>query len=70
MLPPRLNEVKERIESKSAGLRSQKERELLEELNALDALLGRTNDRTFSEATKRHTQITSGPGGTCSCCGR
>ena len=71
MLTQRLQQVKDRIESKSTYQRTEEEEELLAELMALDELLGRKNlSRDLRESIKGRTQITSGPGGSCPCCGK
>ena len=71
MLSRRLQQVKDTLESKLSSTRSAKESELLVELTTLDQLLKRQNlSRTFTESIKSSTQITSGPGGNCPCCGR
>jgi hypothetical protein len=70
MLSPRLQEVKEKIEAKSSYARTEKEKELLSELEILEKLI--TNKSISLDSTgleERHTQITSGPGG-CPCCGK
>lgn len=70
MLPRRLQEVRNQIESKAASGRTREESELLEELFVLNQLLEKQNlARTLREAVNESTQITSGPGGRCPCCG-
>ena len=68
MLLPRLQEIKDKIEQKKSHLRSEKEKELLAELKELDKL--NIGMESISESVKSHTQITSGPGGLCPCCGK
>ena len=69
MLSPRLQEVKEKIEAKSSYARTDKEKELLKELEMLDQfLLKKSESVEFRESVKANV-ITSGPGG-CPCCGK
>ena len=70
MLPPRLKHIKERIDAKSSSSSSEGERQLLRELNDLDGFLDTSEGRMFRESARKYTQITSGPGGSCECCGR
>lgn len=73
MLTPRLQEISNKIESKQIALRTDKEKELLSELQTLDKfLIKKSESQQFSESVameKLSTRITSGPGG-CPCCGR
>lgn len=73
MLTPRLQEILNKIEAKSIGLRTEKEKELLSELQTLDKfLINKSESTQFSESVameKLSSRITSGPGG-CPCCGR
>jgi hypothetical protein len=63
MLPPRLKGIKEQLESRSSH--SKEERELLNELNALDS------SRVISEELRKSIpQIVAGPSSKCPCCGR
>jgi hypothetical protein len=66
MLPPRLKEVKERLEAKSFAARKAAEDELLAELTALDRS---TEFRELIETT-RMIKMTSGPSSVCPCCGK
>lgn len=61
MLPPRMREIKSRLEEKS--LRSNAEEELLDELRLID------NRIEKSDITHAEKQF-SGPSGRCPCCGR
>ncbi len=75
MLSPRLQEVKEKIEAKSSYLQTDKEKELLKELEILDQFLMKKSESVeFRESialdSARSSRITSGPGGGCSCCGK
>lgn len=66
MLPPRLQQVKSKIEAKSQNLRSQGEKELLIELEALDQ--SAVVQKVITESLAKYV---SGPtGGRCPCCGR
>lgn len=72
MLSPRLQEVKEKIEAKSSYLRTDKEKELLKELETLDMFLAKKSESVeFAQESLRDKVglITSGPGGKCACCG-
>lgn len=67
MLPPRLNEIKQRLETKPATQRKISENELLAELRALD------NSPELRDALIKRSDVmkmTSGPSSVCSCCGR
>jgi len=69
MLSTRLQEVKDKIEAKQSWLRTDKEKELLKELEILDQFLIKKSVSTeFKESVKANV-ITSGPGG-CPCCGK
>lgn len=71
MLSPKLQEIKEQIEEKLSYLRSDGEKELLSELEVLEQYLSKKYELSeFRESVKSHTQITSGPGGSCPCCGK
>jgi hypothetical protein len=72
MLSPRLQEVKEKIEAKSSSTRTNKEKELLKELEILDQFLTKKSvTHEFRESVSAKADlITSGPGGGCSCCGK
>lgn len=71
MLSPKLQEIKGKIESKASYLRSEKEKQLLQELNDLENFLASKSETAeFQESVRKNTQITSGPGGGCPCCGR
>lgn len=71
MLSPKLQEIKDKIEAKSSYLRTDSEKELLSELEVLENHLSRKYElHEFRESVKSHTQITSGPGGSCPCCGK
>ena len=72
MLPPKLQQVKNQIEAKSLYLRTDSEKALLLELNVLDDLIGgKSKSSEFGEALESRIQkITSGPGGSCPCCGK
>ena len=71
MLSPKLQEIKEQIEAKSSYLKTDGEKELLKELEVLEQHLIKKHDLSeFRESVKSHTQITSGPGGLCPCCGK
>ena len=66
MLPPRLQEIKDRIEAKSASRRNSAEDELLNELVALD----RSEEVRRLVRESRFFKVTSGPAGVCACCGK
>jgi DNA repair exonuclease SbcCD ATPase subunit len=71
MLPRKLEEIRNRIAKKDSFRRTDQEKELLGELSAVDEILERRDVSTeFRESVRKHTQITSGPGGSCPCCGR
>jgi DNA repair exonuclease SbcCD ATPase subunit len=71
MLTPKLQEIKEKIEAKTSYLRSEKEKQLLQELLDLDNFLhAKSESVEFRESVTKNAQITSGPGGACPCCGR
>lgn len=71
MLSTRLQEIKDRIETKRYALRSAKEDELLQELNFLEEFLQEHRKLLeFRESVRAKVQITSGPSGSCPCCGR
>lgn len=67
MLPPRLKEIKEKLEAKPYAERKSGEDELLAELKALDQ-----SPELRDVLTERRDimKMTSGPSGFCSCCGR
>lgn len=67
MLPPMLAEIKENLAAKPFAKRTNREDELLAELQELDRLL---TDSTLRKSSKfSESRIVSGPSGTCSCCG-
>ncbi len=69
MLPPLLNNIKVRLESKPTSQLSSEERQLLEELRFLDKRP--EMPRIIQEGERdRVLKIVSGPGGPCPCCGR
>jgi hypothetical protein len=69
-LLPRLQEVSEQIEAKSSYLRTDKEIELLKELEILDQFLAKKSlNLEFSELVNANEMVVSGPDGYCSCCG-
>lgn len=71
MLSPKLQEIKDKIEAKSSYMRTDSEKDLLLELELLERHLTKKYELTeFRESVKSHTQITSGPGGSCPCCGK
>ena len=71
MLSPKLQEIKDQIEAKSSYLRTDGEKDLLGELEVLEQHLAKKFElNEFRESVKSRTQITSGPGGSCPCCGR
>jgi hypothetical protein len=72
MLPPRLQQVKLRIERKISYQRSKEEQELLEELEFLDGRPEMRNILALKESFRESEliKIVSGPGGNCPCCGR
>ncbi len=71
MLSTRLQEIKDRLESKSSYLRSSKENELLEELKILENYLQEHRQLSeFRESVRAKLQIVSGPSDKCPCCGR
>ncbi len=71
MLSSKLQEIKDRIERKSSNSRTNGEKELLRELEVLEQhLIQKSQLIEFRESVKSHTQITSGPGGSCPCCGK
>jgi hypothetical protein len=70
MLPPRLQQVKDRIERKTWAQRSEEEKQLLKELEFLDR---RPEMREILNEGVRKSEIigvVSGPGGGCPCCGK
>ena len=70
MLTSRLQEIKNKIEAKSTYLRTDKEKELLDELVALDKIIIQESlSHQFSESVSKSVRVTSGPGGGCPCCG-
>jgi len=72
MLPRKLQEIKSKLQSKASYRRTDSENELLQELNILEEVL--TNERkiqgVFDSVEKASTRITSGPSGSCPCCGK
>ena len=67
MLPPRLKQIKDRLDSKAYSDRNRAEDELLIELNALDKS---PELRDFLINEGKVMKMTSGPTGVCACCGR
>ncbi|MCW5205673.1 hypothetical protein VU08_01905 [Desulfobulbus sp. F5] len=75
MLSRRLQEIKEKIESKVSVLRTESEKELLVELTRLDQYLSsKRQTYEFMESVRKSLPdayaVTSGPGTTCPCCGK
>lgn len=80
MLPPKLAQLRAQIEKDQRQISVQKE--LLEELIRLDRFLDKANAATTKQEVSTaalneqinfsmpRSAITSGPGGTCQCCGR
>lgn len=70
MLPNKLQQVKRQIERKKDFHRSEEEKELLNELEALERFLENPElSFTLQKSISKRMQITSGPGGKCPCCG-
>ncbi len=70
MLSPKLQEIKDKIERKTSYLVTDGEKELLSELKVLEQHLSSKYElREFCESVKNNSQITSGPGNGCPCCG-
>lgn len=74
MLPPKLREIRERIERKGANM-NPSEASLFEELKRLDSLLERLSDKQINEGlvkegVRQVFGVTSGPDGYCSACGK
>lgn len=66
VLPSNLSKIRERLEEKHAL--SDEEQALLDELKKLDQAL---EELPYTERRSlRKTQIVSGPGGRCQCCGQ
>jgi DNA repair exonuclease SbcCD ATPase subunit len=71
MLPPKLQEILDRLQAKALSQMTDKEKELLRELRELDQFLTRKNESAeLRESVRKNSQITSGPSGACPCCGR
>jgi hypothetical protein len=77
MLPPNLQEIKNKLETKGYASRTSGEDGLLAELDALSKFLdsaGYSADvavkKSLDENIKRAFATTSGPSGTCRCCGQ
>lgn len=71
MLSPKLQQIKNQIEAKSSYLRTGEEKELRTELEVLERHLEKKYQlEEFQKSVKSHVQITSGPGGSCPCCGK
>lgn len=68
MLPPRLKEVRDRLERKSSSGRTAREAELLEELKILDGLPAL--QKSVLTEQQLSARIVSGPRESCNCCGR
>lgn len=68
MLPPKLSEIKARLETKGYARRTSGEDALLEELKVLDESADVAKVLRLSEA--RVFKVTAGPAGYCDCCGR
>jgi hypothetical protein len=69
MLPPMLEEIRQRLTAKGYERRSQGEDALLDELTSLDEVFER-DPTVRKNAGFRESRIVGGPSGTCSCCGR
>ena len=68
MLPPKLAEIKLRLEVKGYKKRTSGEDALLEELTVLDE--SADVQRILKLAESRIQKMTGGPAGYCDCCGR
>lgn len=68
MLPPALTQLKRSLEQKGSTIRSSGEDRLLEELETIDK--DPEVKKSLDRAAFKKTQITSGPGNGCPCCGR
>jgi hypothetical protein len=69
MLPPILDQIRQRLVAKGYSSRTAAEDQLLEELEILD----KDPQVDFSVKSKQFRaapQVVAGPGGVCSCCGR
>jgi hypothetical protein len=69
MLPPVLDQVRQRLVAKGSSKRTSAEDQLLEELEILDND-PQVNFSVKSKQFRSAPHIVAGPGGQCSCCGR
>lgn len=71
MLSRKLEQIKKKIEAKTLSMRTNGESELLAELKILEEILQKKMIlNEFTKSVNSGVQITSGPSGPCSCCGR